>query len=82
MEDKVKAWIEMDYNNTKRYIFSYPNDFDCIERIEQSVDRCYGVIMFAINNLFDEYNYNLGNWWEDEMLPKFRKMREDFIFLS
>lgn len=82
MEDKVKAWIEMDYNNTKNYISSHPNDSECVERIEQSVDRCYGVIMFAINNLFNEYNYNLGNWWEDEILPKFRKMREDIIFHS
>lgn len=42
--------------------------------IEKAIDRCYGAVMFCINNCFDDYNEELGKWWDDEMLPKFREL--------
>lgn len=68
MEDKVKAWIEMEYKDQLRH------GDNC--SAFHAVDRCYGVIMFAINNLFEDYNDELGKWWDDEMLPKFRDLEE------
>ena len=43
--------------------------------VEKAIDRCYGAMMFCINNCFDDYNEELGKWWDDEMLPKFRKLQ-------
>lgn len=68
MEDKVKAWIEMEYKDQLRY------GDNC--SASHAVDRCYGVIMFAINNLFTDFNKELAKWWDDEMLPKFRDLEE------
>lgn len=68
MEDKVKAWIKNEYKNQLRW------GDNC--SASRAVDRCYGVIMFAINNLFTEFNEELSKWWEDEMLPKFRDLEE------
>ena len=68
MEDKVKAWIESEYQFQLRW------GDNC--SASHAVDRCYGVIMFAINNLFTEFNEELSKWWEDEMLPKFRDLEE------
>ena len=68
MEDKVKAWIENEYQ------FQLKRGDNC--STSHAIDRCYGVIMFAINNLFKDYNDELGNWWDDEMLPKFRNLEE------
>ena len=64
MEEKVKEWIEQEYNNTKNW-----GDENSARH---AIDRCYGVIMFAINSCFDKYNEELGKWWSDEMLPKFQ----------
>ena len=65
MENKVKEWIKKEYDFVK----------DCNKySVEKATDRCYGVLMFAINSLFDEYNEELGQWWDDEMLPKFREL--------
>ncbi len=43
---------------------------------EKAIDRCYGAIMFAINNLFDDFNDDIAKWWDDEMLPRFRELDE------
>lgn len=34
--------------------------------------RCYGAVMFVIN--IDGFDEKLGKWWDDEMLPKFKKL--------
>ncbi len=34
------------------------------------IDRCYGAMMFCIN---DSYDSDIANWWDDEMLPKLNK---------
>lgn len=65
MENKVKAWIEKEYDFLKR---------NKTVPVQPAIHRCYGVMMFATNNLFEDYNENLGNWWDDEMLPKFREL--------
>ena len=69
MENKVKEWIVREYENTKKY-------GDNISAIH-AIDRCYGIIMFAINSLFEDYNDELGKWWDDQMLPKFRALEEE-----
>lgn len=66
MEEKVKTWIEMEYKDQLKKGNNYS--------ISHAIDRCYGVIMFAINNLFEEYNDELGGWWDNEMLPKFKQL--------
>ena len=65
MENKVKAWIEYEYKCAKEYEG---------QSVANAIHRCYGVLMFAINNLFEDYNEELGKWWDDEMLPKFIKL--------
>lgn len=73
MEKVVKDYIEHEYKNVERLVNGetplakkYGK-----ETVRLSKTRCYGVIMFAINNLFEDYNKELGNWWDDEMLSKF-----------
>lgn len=40
-----------------------------------AVTRCYGAMMFVANDLLDgEEGEKLGKWWDDEMLPRFRKL--------
>lgn len=68
METKVKKWIEMEYK------YELKRGDNC--SASHTVDRCYGVLLFAINNLFDDYNEKLGEWWNNEMLPKFQDLIE------
>ena len=67
MENKVKAWIEKEYRWTKKH------GDNCTAR--HSIDRCFGVVMFALNEL--NCPNTLGNWWDNEMLPKFRELEEE-----
>ena len=64
MEEKLKAYCEKEYEQ-------------CLQRnsdVEKAIDRCYGAVMFCINNCFPSFNKELGNWWDNEMLPLLRKM--------
>ena len=65
MEKKVKNWIEAEYGACVM------NDS---QNVTKAIDRCYGILMFAANTLFKDYNEELGKWWDDEMLPKFREL--------
>ena len=65
MENKLKRYCMAEY-----YIVYYHGG-----SIEKAIDRCYGAMMFCINNCFDDYNENLAKWWDDEMLPKFRELK-------
>jgi hypothetical protein len=67
MENKVKSYIEKEYEFTKKY--------SKITSIKCAIDRCYGIVMFALS----EFNCteDLGDWWGDEMLPKFIKLEEE-----
>ena len=60
---ELKDYCEHEYNLAK----------NCGYGINEATTRCYGAVMFAINvnNSFDE---ETGHWWDDEMLPKFRKL--------
>lgn len=78
MENKVKEWIEAEYNAVKRVLKSTSSTFLYVrnELINNSIERTYGVMMFAVNNLFDNYNEELGKWWYNEMLPKFEELKK------
>ena len=67
MEDRVKAWIEKEYEYIKRY----GDNCDA----KYATERCLGAVMFALNEL--NCPNALGDWWDDEMLPKFRKLIEE-----
>lgn len=60
----------------KDYIIEMFND---IEGLGKEVDispvwmECYGVLDFAIKKLFNGHNESLKNWWNTEMVPKFKK---------
>ena len=64
MERKLKNFCRQEYSNCK----NWGGD------VEKAIDRCYGAMMFVINNCFDDFNEDLGKWWDDEMLPKFREL--------
>lgn len=64
MERNLKNYCREQFNNCK----NYGSD------INKAIDRCYGATMFCINNCFSEYNDELGKWWDDVMLPKFREL--------
>ena len=65
MEEKLKAYCEKEYAQC----WQWGGD------VEKATDRCYGAMMFCINNCFPAFNYELGDWWDNEMLPKFRKLQ-------
>ncbi len=69
MESKIKAWVEYEYEYVKKY------GDNC--EVRRSIDRCYGAVMFCINNCFPSFNEELGNWWNNEMLPKFQILEEE-----
>lgn len=70
MKNKVKEWIEKEYKQAKNWgVNKYS--------VQCATHRSFGVLMFAINELFDSYNEELGKWWEDEMLPKFRELENN-----
>lgn len=78
MENKVKEWIEAEYNAVKRVLESTRPHFYYVrnELVNNSIERSYGVMMFAVNNLFDSYNEELGKWWYYEMLPKYEELKK------
>lgn len=67
MENKIKNWIERELN-----FAIYNETVDC----NATFTKCYGVIMFAINEMFDEYNENLVAWWDNEIYPKFKALQK------
>ena len=75
MEDKVKDYIKAEYADTKMLLSRPIFVVSKSALIHESITRCYGVLMFAINNLFEDYNDELGKWGDDEMLPKFRELK-------
>lgn len=78
MEEKIKTWIEAEYHVVKnnKVVMSaiFPSSIKN-KLIDFAIERCNGIIDFAINNLFDEYNEKLENWWNNEMFPKFEELR-------
>ena len=46
--------------------------------VEQSIIRCYGVIMFVLSIESDKNKNNeLSIWWDGQMLPYFRALARD-----
>ena len=66
MEEKLKIYCEKEYKQCWQWDGN----------VGKAIDRCYGAMIFCINNCFDDYNENLAKWWDDEMLPKFRELEE------
>lgn len=64
IEFKLKSYCMNEYYNLYHHGGS----------VEKAIDRCYGAVMFAINNCFDDFNDDLGRWWDNEMLPRFREL--------
>lgn len=70
MERALKEYCEREYQLCKRCKIN-------ASLIEKAIDRCFGAVLFCINNCFITYNEELGNWWTEEMLPKFEKLKLD-----
>ena len=51
--------------NELRFAMDYPKD------ALSARQRAYGVIFFASNELFSEYNEKLADWWDKNILPMF-----------
>ena len=67
--EKFTIWIESEYKSCITY-HSNPHE---------ALTRSYGVVMFAINMLLkydSEEAKIIENWWDNEMLPKFRELEE------
>lgn len=51
-------------------------EIDCVKRHgydpHNAVTRCYGAVMFVLN--LDDFDDELGKWWDDEMHSKFREL--------
>lgn len=61
--NKLKEYCEHELKMVKRFGYD-PH---------AAVTRCYGATMFVINDI-DDFDDELGKWWDNEMLPKFREL--------
>ena len=62
MQEKIKEYCYHELEMCKRWGYDP----------QQALTRCYGAVMFVIN--MDGFDEELGKWWDDEMLPKFREL--------
>lgn len=56
---KVKEYCEYELDYTRRH-----------GNVNLALTRCYGAVMFVGN--LDGFDEELGKWWDDVMLPRFR----------
>ena len=68
LENKVKDFVLKELNDIV-YNARKEKDYVLCAR-----NRAFGVVFFACNNLFDIYNEELANWWEEEILPQFNEI--------
>lgn len=67
----------MDYEmleiKVKDFILTELKDVEGCSHQERMNSRAiaYGALQFACNKLFPSYNYDLADWWEDEVWGKF-----------
>ena len=64
MKDNVKRYCEWEYINVLKRGHN-PHE---------ATTRSYGAVMFVLNFTEENYDYDLANWWSDEMLPKFNEL--------
>lgn len=69
IENKVKEFCESEYEEAKKYCASK-------ESIINKRAMAYGVVHFATNYLFPQFNSRLGDWWNYEMRKKYQKLIE------
>lgn len=77
--EKIISYIETEYSYVERLIKSdsplarrYGKDI-----VSSALTRCFGVIQFACNELFDNFNTELAEWWACKMKPRFDELREE-----
>lgn len=63
MGEKLKEYCEYELENVEKRGYN-PHE---------AVTRCYGALMFILNYAGNAFDDELGNWWDDEMLPRFRE---------
>lgn len=64
LENRIKSFVSETLEEAKKdknYAFGSRN-------------QAYGVIFFSCNNLFDTYNEELADWWDEEILPQFNEI--------
>ena len=64
MKDKVKKYCEWEYMNASKRGYN-PHE---------ATTRCHGALMFVLNFTENTYDKDLADWWDDEMLPRFREL--------
>lgn len=65
MIEKVKSYCNHEIENVEKRGYD-PHG---------AVTRCYGAIMFVANEILGGIEgEELGKWWDNEMLPKFREL--------
>ena len=62
MFDKVKKYAQYELENISKGF-----------NADLSLERAYGAVMFV--SFCGDYDSRLGDWWENEMLPKFEQAR-------
>ena len=60
--NKLKEYCEYELRNVEHFGYD-PHT---------ATTRCYGAVMFVIN--IDDFDEELGKWWDNEMLPRFREL--------
>ena len=61
MINQVKDYAQYELDNISR-------GFDA----KLALERAYGAVQFV---MYCDYNSELGEWWDDEMLPKFQNVQ-------
>lgn len=64
MLEKLKKYCEKELSEMKK-IKNFSEKYACLT-------RAYGATMFVLNYVSD-YDKEVESWWENEMLPSFRK---------
>ena len=64
LENKIKSYVFRTLEDAKKN-----KDYALNGR-----NQAYGVIFFSCNDLFDTYNEELADWWDEEILPQFNEI--------
>ena len=64
LENKIKSFVLRTLENAKKDM----------EYALNCRNQAYGVVFFSCNDLFDVYDEELANWWDEEILPQFNEI--------
>jgi hypothetical protein len=65
-ESKVKQFVM-----ERLEIAEHSSNLDCIKDVES---QAYGAIQFTANNSFPACNWELIDWWDEVVKPKFKEL--------